>query len=124
MKTMLILLCLALLVGCGPTIIHGKVVSKEHYPSHVWFMPMTITSGKITTTTLIPIFEPETWSVLVEGETKEGKQDVAEIFINHSVWLKVKEGSEYRCGDEKSDPCVFERPHRDATEEEAKRGKS
>ena len=82
---MLALLLLAILFsfcGCGNMITHGEVYEKEHREAFttVMMLPLTIYTGKTSTTTIIPyvVHYPERYVILIKDF--DGENWVTEDF--------------------------------------------
>ena len=84
-RFMLVLLLLAILFsfcGCGNMITHGEVYEKEHREAFttVMMLPLTIYTGKTSTTTIIPyvVHYPERYVILIKDF--DGENWVTEDF--------------------------------------------
>lgn len=58
---------LALVIGCEPSLKEGEIYSKRFHPAHtdMILMPVTMSDGKTSSTTLVPMFfyYPDSYSV-------------------------------------------------------------
>lgn len=95
MKKLSILLLAVLLIGCKK-IEEGTIVGKWHEdPSvYVMVMPMVISTGKTTTTTMIPytIYDGEDFCIRVRGLNKKGKEVEKTYYLDRYNWEKLSEG--------------------------------
>ena len=80
--TLLTLLFVTLLCGCGHKVEQGVVTGKKHCPMHV--TQTTVLCGK--SVIVIPVVEPETWSVVVkDGDKEETFHISSELYENLSI---------------------------------------
>ena len=69
----LLSMCLFCLVGCGKKLNEGTIYDKERRPATTTMilMPITVSNGKTSTTTMVPMwfFYPERWAIRIEQNT-------------------------------------------------------
>lgn len=101
-----------------PNITEGYITELNHEEAHsdLVMIPMTITTGKTSTTIMQPTYNyyPESFEVVIEdGEEKE------DFYVEKNVFKKLKTGDRFRFDDES---MKNNRPKesRDATPEEEK----
>lgn len=111
MKKSLLVLLIAtlLLVGCT-RVVHGSVSGKIDHPAETVFMPMVISTGKSTMVIMVPMTYPESYSVVVTGKDKDGKDATQELYVDRTQFDLIRYGDSYACGGEKQVECATERP--------------
>lgn len=112
---LIIFLCVALFVSCN-NITHGEVYKKEYREAFttVMFMPLIISNGKTTTTTLIPyvVSYPDRY-VLFIRDYQDGEWITEDFFVSKEVYDQVKIGDMFEFdetrGDLKDEPYTKEK---------------
>ena len=101
MKKLSILFLLVVLIGCKKQE-EGTIVQKwyEEPTVYVMLMPMVISTGKTTTTTMIPytIYDGEDFCISVKGLNKRGREVTKTYYLDKSKWEEISEG-DYVCID-------------------------
>lgn len=102
-----------------PSITEGYITELNHEEEHsdLVMIPMTITTGKTSTTIMQPTYNyyPESFEVVIEdGEEKE------DFYVEKSVFRKLKIGDRFRF-DDGSMKNNRPKESRDATPEEEKK---
>jgi hypothetical protein len=98
------------LTACGHKLREGEVTGKEHQPAYTTMilMPMTISTGKASTTTFVPMFffYPESWAVKIKAYDGHVWQ-TATWWVSQSVYDQVRVGGYFVA---KDPSCTDERP--------------
>lgn len=89
------------LISCEPKIKEGEVYDKNNTPAHsmMIMMPIVHTTGKTTTTTIIPMwfYYPESWSISYRAfNTKTNKWDNATVWVDRDIYNQVTIGAWYK----------------------------
>jgi len=107
-KIMLLIVSLVLFIGCNK-LTEGYVIEKHYEPTttSIMLLPMTISTGKTTTTVMIPhtIVDYEDYCVTIKGWHKD-EERIETIYVTKSQYeclsmgdkLKVTEDCSYTDG--------------------------
>lgn len=90
---------LAILLACSPSLKEGEIRTKELHPEHtqIILMPLTISTGKTTTTTMVPMFfyYPESYSIDIRKfDGKKWRE--ATWWVNRSTYEQAVVGGYYK----------------------------
>lgn len=121
---LLIVIVVVLAVGeSEPEITEGRVIHKEYHEEYntVIMMPIVVSTGKTSTTSMIPIWQhhPATWEIVIEAFDEESNRVEENFYVNESVYNEVSIGDFFRFDEDmgsRNKPVV----EREATEEEQK----
>lgn len=84
----------------------GEVVGKhyEPYNEYIMMMPITISTGKTTSTMMIPYFiqDNEDFVLHVKGEYK-GKERIEEVYVSKACYTQMQNGDRWY----KTEDCSF-----------------
>lgn len=102
------LMLLIVAVGCSSAPVNGIVTAKAFTPAHSFMvvMPITMSDGRNTTTTLIPVWfhEPDRWTLTIEPYDSDGKPlAVRKIMVQRGVYDTVKIGEWFANSPDKID---------------------
>ena len=99
MKKVILMLIIAMmllaLIGCAPSITEGEVYAKEYREAHarVSVFPIVISSGKTTTTTMVPyvITYPERFVIFIKAY-QEGEWKTEDFYVSEETYDSVNIG--------------------------------
>lgn len=97
-----------LLTSCAPKIKEGEVYAKDYSPAHttVILMPIVRSTGKTTSTTIVPMcfFYPDSWYISYRAFNEKSKKwDSATVWVTREVFDLVQIGGWYERTDEDLD---------------------
>lgn len=88
-----------LFLGCGKRITEGDIVEKWHEPERTWVqvVPITISNGKTTTTTYVPMtqVDDEDWIIQIEAVLDDGETKTRNFYVSREVYETVDIGDYY-----------------------------
>jgi hypothetical protein len=89
-----------LLTSCAPKIKEGEIYDKDYRPAHTTkvMTPVVHSCGKVTTTTLIPmwVYYPEAWYISYRAfNEKSHKWDSATVWVSQEVYNMAQFGAWY-----------------------------
>jgi hypothetical protein len=96
-KLLILLIALGFFFGCGSEIKEGEVYAKAYEEERTWvmLMPMTISNGKTTTTTFIPMLMHDDEDYIIKirafNEDKE-KWEKRTFYVTKEVYKSTSEG--------------------------------
>lgn len=96
MKTIIIILLLALLTTPCHDISAGNIIDKEVHPSYTGVILIPVSTGKTIVLMSIPVFYPECYSVKLKGVDKKGRIKIERFYIHKSKFDSLKIG-DYQC---------------------------
>lgn len=88
----IILVCVALLAGCGERITSGIVLEKEYTPRKTQLRMIPIVGGKFVSTRSRIITVPAKFRILVQGETESGETLTEWWNVDEAQYSAVKIG--------------------------------
>lgn len=95
----LMFLLLISLCSCGHELTEGEVYDKEFMPSRtqVVMVPMVISNGKTSTTTIIPYvyFYPDRWLIRIREPNADGTYVTDEYYTSKEVYASVNIGDTF-----------------------------
>lgn len=103
--------------GCNG-ITEGEIVEKWYEPEeqYLMMMPMVISTGKTTTTIMIPywIYDGEDYCIKIKGVNKKGKEKFKTVYVRGKRWEKLQKG-QYFCidGNCSEEDFTYEKERRD-----------
>lgn len=112
-KTMKHFICAVLLLamlfcccGCSNKITHGEVYEKEYRAAHttVMMIPLTISTGKVTTTTIIPytVYYPERYVIHIKDF--DGEEWITDDFyVTKDTFDQVSVGNMFEYDESRGD---------------------
>ena len=116
----LIVLLLVSTCSCGQKLTEGEVYSKEFMEARtqVRLIPMVISNGKTTTTTVLPYVYhyPDRWLIKIREPNGDGTYITAEYYISKEVYDSVNIGDTFFYDpdrDFKNEPYTRERQSKD-----------
>ncbi|WP_257311149.1 hypothetical protein [Geothrix fuzhouensis] len=111
-RTLLGCCALMLALACEPALKEGVVATKEFHPAHTQMilMPMTVSSGKTTTITMVPMFffYPDSYSVDIKKFNGK-KWERATWWVDRYTYEQIVVGGYYKAKDDDLDEQPRER---------------
>lgn len=115
-NVLIIIIMLTVLCGCSNAITEGEVYEKQHREAHsqLVMMPIVITNGKTTTTTIIPYYisYPDRYVVFIKA-FRDGEWVTEDFYVSKDVYDTVNIGDMFVFdedrGDMKDEPYTKER---------------
>jgi len=85
-----------ILMGCSPRITEGEIIKKVFIPEHseVRLQSIVHFTGKISTTTLVPItyFYPDSYIIYIKGKDDENNVVTETFYVTKEEYLTYKIG--------------------------------
>lgn len=98
-KTIIAVLVMLTLVGCGNAITSGEVVRKTYTPAHtqIVMIPLIRTNGKVTHTTMIPMVYHynDRWDITIQRVSADGSIMTASFRVTEEVYDATDIGAEF-----------------------------
>ena len=98
-KVICLVACVILILplcGCSNTIIEGEVYKKEYREAHttVMMLPLVISNGKTTTTTLMPYFVhyPDRYVVFIKAY-QDSEWKTEDFYVSKEVYDSISIGN-------------------------------
>ncbi len=109
----LLTFAMLLISGCGNKLREGEVCGKEFREAYTTtrLMPLTISNGKTTTTTLIPyiVRYPDRWSVTIKAYNEDNREwETATYWVAKEVFDAVNIGEQFEYD---AETCLDDEPY-------------
>lgn len=108
-KIICCIVCLVLAIsffGCAKTITEGEVYEKEYKEEHtsVMMLPLVISNGKTTTTTMIPyvVYYPDRYVIRIKAYC-EDRWETEDFYVSKSVYDEINIGDMFYFDAERGD---------------------